>query len=88
MRQLTEIATDIRGIVQRAVADLGSDLQGYSVIDLCLDNLPDRISTADVKSALVVAGVDGLLTSRLVRSYSVMLPAEGFGGHAVPGGLD
>ena len=71
MRTLVDIAVDIRGIVTRAVADLGSDLGGYSVVDLCCDNLSDRISTSDVKSALVVAGVDRLLSTRLVRSYSM-----------------
>jgi hypothetical protein len=70
MRLLVDIAQDCRKIVQHAVKELGNDLQGFSVIDLCLDNLEDRISTQDIKCALVVAGVDSLLTSRLVRSYS------------------
>lgn len=69
-RLLVDIAQDIRPIVERAVRDLGRDLQGYSVIDLCMDNLTDRVSTADIKAALVVAGVDSLLSVRLIHSYS------------------
>lgn len=70
MRQLTEIAKDCQLITLRAVAQLGSDLTGYSIIDLCMDNLPDRISTSDVKAALVVAGIDSIVSERLRRSYS------------------
>lgn len=70
MRTLIEIASDVRSIVERAVKDLGPDLQGFSVVDLVMDNIGDRVSTADIKSALVVAGVDSLLSKRLIRSYS------------------
>lgn len=70
MRLLVDIAKDIRPIVESAVKDLGPDLQGLSVVDLCLDNIPDRISTSDVKAALVIACVDALLSERLIRSYS------------------
>lgn len=66
--QLIDVAAKVRVIVLAAVKDLGPDLQGYSVVDLVLDNCD--VSVIDAKSALVVAGVDSLLTSRLVRSYS------------------
>lgn len=56
--------------MQHAVFDLGPDLQGNSVIDLCMDNLPYITSTSDIKSALVVAGVDNIVSERLKRSYS------------------
>ncbi len=71
LRDLSEIAKECRTIVVKAVKDLGPDLGGFSVIDSCYDNLSDSdVSTADIKSALVVAGVDSLLSPRLVRSYS------------------
>lgn len=63
------LASEVRGIVIAAVRDLGSDLGGFSVVDLVLDNI-EHVSSADAKVALVVAGVDNLLSSRLVRSYS------------------
>lgn len=69
-RQLVDIAAEIRPIVIAAVKDLGADLGGFSVIDLVADNI-ERVSIADIKAALVVAGVDSLLSSRLVRSYSI-----------------
>lgn len=70
---LVQVAEKIRPIVLAAVRDLGADLQGSSVVDLVADNLPEdwRIGTGDIKSALVVAGVDRLLSARLVRSYSL-----------------
>jgi hypothetical protein len=71
MRTIEQIAPDARKIVQSAVKALGADLQGSSVIDLVLDNLEDRISTADAKAVLVISGVDSLLSHRLVRSYSL-----------------
>lgn len=70
MRRLEDIARDIRPIVARAVADLGSDLGGFSIIDLVADNIEDRISTSDIRSALVIAGVDDLVSARLCASYS------------------
>jgi len=66
--QLLDVAKQIRPIIERAVKDLGPDLAGYSVIDLVLDNVD--VSVIDAKSALVVAGIDNLLSTRLVRSYS------------------
>ena len=68
-RNLINIAKELRPIVIKAVDALGSDLQGYSVIDLVADNIQD-VSISDIKCALVVAGVDNLLTPRLIRSYS------------------
>lgn len=68
--RLEEIAQVIGPLVITAVQDLGSDLQGLSVIDLCADNLPSCISLSDIKSALVIAGVDSILSSRLRVSYS------------------
>lgn len=71
-RLLVEIAKDCHQIVIRAVKDLGSDLQGMSIIDLCMDNLTDEyLTTSDVKSALVIAGVDSIVSIRLRRSYSL-----------------
>lgn len=68
-KTLFQQAERIRPLVQNAVKDLGSDLSGFSVVDLVLDNIED-ISSFDAKCALVVAGVDNLLSDRLVRSYS------------------
>lgn len=67
-QQLTDLAAQLRPIVDRAVADLGPDLQGYSVIDLCVDN--SSASIADIKAALVVSGADVVLSPRLIRTYS------------------
>ena len=75
MRTIEQIAPDVRRIVERAVADLGPDLGGFSAVDLVLDNLPDLISVADAKVALVTAGVDNLLSPRIVRNYSYRDPA-------------
>lgn len=63
------MAREVKTIVIKAVNDLGPDLMGYSVIDLCMDNIT-KGSVSDIKAALVVAGVDNLLSERLVRSYS------------------
>lgn len=69
---LTDVAAFCRIAVIDAVRDLGSDLAGYSIIDLCSDNLPEgmRVSTADIRCALVVAGVDSQVSPRLRASYS------------------
>lgn len=71
---INDMAREIRQIVINATNDLGPDLLGYSVIDLCMDNLcMDNItkgSTADIKAALVIAGVDHILSERLVKTYS------------------
>lgn len=66
---LINIAAQARNIVISAVADLGPDLRGYSVVDLVLDNV-EHVSSADAKAALVIAGVDSMLSDRLVRSYN------------------
>jgi hypothetical protein len=67
---LMDLAEQCRKIVQKAVVELGSDLQGYSVIDLCADNVDSGVSISDIKCALVCSGVDNLLSRRLVCSYS------------------
>lgn len=41
-------------IYQAAAADLGPDLGGGSILDLCADQLP--VTLADLKAALVRAG--------------------------------
>lgn len=69
-RTLEAIAVDVRRIVTAAVKDLGPDLAGCGAVDLVMDNIEDRMSVADIKAALVVAGVDGLLSARVVRAYS------------------
>lgn len=69
VRLLIDVAKQIKPIVIRATMDLGSDLGGMSVIDLCADQIPD-VSLFDIKCALVVAGIDHHLSKRLVRSYS------------------
>ena len=67
--ELIDMARECRLIVIKAVNDLGPDLMGYSVIDLCMDNIV-KGSVSDIKAALVTAGVDNILSERLVRSYS------------------
>jgi len=53
---LTGLAKDCRRIVDRARADLGDDLCGFSIVDLVADNLPST-SLSDIRAALVVAGL-------------------------------
>ena len=52
---LLVLARQCRAIVRAAESDLGP-LPKKSYVDLCADNLADA-SIADIKSALVVAGV-------------------------------
>ena len=57
---LIVLAKDCRRIVDRARADLGDDLRGFSIVDLVADNLPST-SLSDISAALVVAGLtDGV----------------------------
>ena len=67
--ELLDMAKEIRQIVIRATNELGPDLMGYSVIDLCMDNIT-KGSVADIKAALVVAGIDHIVSERLVKTYS------------------
>ena len=53
--QLTDIARECRRIYDAAVADLGSDLGGHSVLDLMADNLDYPLRT--LADAIVVAGI-------------------------------
>jgi hypothetical protein len=69
-RQLTDIADECREIVLRAVKDLGPDLGGYSALDLVADNI-EHVSLADLRAALVVAGIDAHVSARVARQYSL-----------------
>ncbi len=67
---LIDVSRRARLVVLSAIVDLGKDLGGLSAVDLVLDNLSDVVSSADAKTALVAAGIDGLVTARVKRSYS------------------
>ena len=67
---LIDIARQCRAIVLRATAALGPDLNGFSIVDLCADALPLNISLQDIKCALVIAGLDRHVSSRLRQQYS------------------
>lgn len=72
-RDLVEVARECRGIAGRAVAALGADLGGGSLLDLCADQITD-VSLFDLKTAIVVSGleVDPRLSPRvqaLARRY-------------------
>lgn len=69
MTDITSIAKEIHYVVERATYDLGKDLHGLSVVDLVLDNFPN-LSVIDAKSALVIAGVDHMLSLHQIRKYS------------------
>lgn len=52
---LMDVASECRRIVLAAVSDLGPDLAGGSVLDLCADNI-ERVSLADLQCAIICAG--------------------------------
>lgn len=88
-KQLTDVAKECAGVYDRCAA-ADPDLFGGSLLDLCADNI-ERVSLADLKAAIVVAGIYERATTRIRRQiadYSRVssLPAHGFGGHAVSGG--
>lgn len=53
---LTDLADDCRAIYRVAVATLGPDLGGGSLLDLVADRLP-RPSLEDLRAALAISGI-------------------------------
>lgn len=53
---LIDIAKRCNEIFDAASKDLGNDLQGGSVLDLCADNI-EGVSLFDLKCAIVCAGI-------------------------------
>lgn len=70
-RFITGLRPAIRRIVTDAVADLGTDLGGCSVVDLVLDNEPRLRTSADAKLALRMADVRHWLSDAQRKRYEV-----------------
>ena len=56
-RQLIDLSGECREIVMNARKDLGDDLGGGSMLDLCADNIEDA-SLSDIRTALVISGMN------------------------------
>jgi hypothetical protein len=54
-RTLLDLAAQCRAIVLKAQEVLGDDLEGFSMLDLVADKIPDA-PLNDLETALVVAG--------------------------------
>lgn len=72
-REHEALITGLRPVIRRIVADaaerLGTDLGGFSVVDLVLDNEPRLRSSADAKLALRWADVHVWLSPAQVARY-------------------
>lgn len=68
-RLLVDIARECREVFNRAAKDLGNDLRGFSLLDLCADNITD-VSLADLKSAIIVAGLYLHVSPRIQRQIA------------------
>lgn len=53
--KLVDIAKQCRTIIESAES-MGVTIDDGNVVDLCADNLPDKVSLQDIRCALVVAG--------------------------------
>ena len=62
-----------------AVADLGANLAGFSVLDLCADNLPD-VSLADLKAAIVASGITRIASPMIQAQIATYTQADPIGG--------
>jgi hypothetical protein len=67
---LAHLAAECRAIYDRAAADLGPDLRGYSVLDLCADQLP-RATLSDLRTAIIVAGIN--IKGPTMNTYRVVV---------------
>ncbi len=66
---MTEELPNVNDCVANAVAELGYNLSGLSVVDLVMDNFPN-LSVADAKCALIMSSVDDILSPEQVARYS------------------
>jgi hypothetical protein len=61
--RIENLALAVRCIYDSAAVD-DADLFGYSLLDLVADQLP-RVSLADLRSAIIVAGLHAIVNTRL-----------------------
>lgn len=60
----TDLAIRCRQVYDRAAADLGNDLRGFSVRDLCADQIPD-VSLSDIEDAIIASGIGEVSSPRI-----------------------
>jgi hypothetical protein len=59
-----ELSEECNKIYDRAATKLGLDLNGYSVLDLCADNITDA-SLEDLKYAIWISGIQYRCSERI-----------------------
>jgi hypothetical protein len=78
MKLLMEIAAECRNLYDKAVIDLGPDLMGSSVLDLCADNMPEE-SLRCLQDAITVSGIPAICNERLrqqIAKYATLRAYE------------
>lgn len=68
--RLVDTARACREIYDRAAAELGPDLDGGSLLDLCADNLLDS-SLSDLKAAIVISGIERVANQRIRKQMAL-----------------
>jgi hypothetical protein len=66
---LVNLADECRRVYDRAVVDIGSDLGGYSVLDLCADNIPHQPLRL-LQDAIVVSGIYANANERIRKQIA------------------
>jgi hypothetical protein len=58
-----DLPAECRKVFDRAAADLGNDLQGWSILDLCADNLPYELT--DLRQAIKASTIRNVCSDRI-----------------------
>jgi ABC-type nitrate/sulfonate/bicarbonate transport system substrate-binding protein len=61
-----DLPAECRKVFDDAAADLGNDLQGSSVLDLCADNLPHSLT--DLKQAIKASTIRNVASDRIRKA--------------------
>jgi len=67
--ELMDLARKCRRVYNRAEADLGSDLGGFSLLDLCADKIPEA-TLFDLEDAIITAGLYSVVSDRLKKEIA------------------